>query len=109
MQMKSSMTSIRVICIEREKDIFKSREVNCLKECALALITCLMKEDNYRFMGRTQQRFISKLQTRNHEVLFHLSQRGLRQLNLHLNHSVQSFYYTVHDTPFYIAVVQGER
>ena len=25
------------MCIEREKD-FKSREVNCLKECALALI-----------------------------------------------------------------------
>ena len=24
-------------CIEREKDNFKSREVNCLKECALAL------------------------------------------------------------------------
>ena len=27
------------MCIEREKDNFKSREVNCLKECALALIT----------------------------------------------------------------------
>ena len=25
-------------CIERDKDNFKSREVNCLKECALALI-----------------------------------------------------------------------
>ena len=25
------------MCIEREKDNFKSREVNCLKECALAL------------------------------------------------------------------------
>ena len=39
MQMKSSMTSIGVIYVhrEREKDNFKSREVNCLKECALAL------------------------------------------------------------------------
>ena len=41
MQMKSSMTSIRVIYMyvhrEREKVDFKSREVNCLKECALAL------------------------------------------------------------------------
>ena len=38
--MKSSMTSIRVIYVhrEREKVDFKSREVNCLKECALALI-----------------------------------------------------------------------
>ena len=27
------------MCIERKKDNFKSREVNCLKECALAL-TC---------------------------------------------------------------------
>ena len=38
-QMKSSMTSIRVIYVhrEREKVDFKSREVNCLKECALAL------------------------------------------------------------------------
>ena len=27
------------MCIEREKDNFKSREVNCLKECALALNT----------------------------------------------------------------------
>ena len=27
------------MCIEREKVDFKSREVNCLKECALALIT----------------------------------------------------------------------
>ena len=35
--MKSSMTSIRVICVHREKVYFKSREVNCLKECALAL------------------------------------------------------------------------
>ena len=37
--MKSSMTSIRVIYVhrEREKVDFKSREVNCLKECALAL------------------------------------------------------------------------
>ena len=26
------------MCIEREKVDFKSREVNCLKECALALI-----------------------------------------------------------------------
>ena len=26
------------MCIEGEKDNFKSREVNCLKECALALI-----------------------------------------------------------------------
>ena len=25
------------MCIESEKDNFKSREVNCLKECALAL------------------------------------------------------------------------
>ena len=25
------------MCIEREKVDFKSREVNCLKECALAL------------------------------------------------------------------------
>ena len=25
------------MCIEREKDNFKSRKVNCLKECALAL------------------------------------------------------------------------
>ena len=39
MQMKSSMTSFRVIYVhrEREKVDFKSREVNCLKECALAL------------------------------------------------------------------------
>ena len=36
-QMKSSMTSIRVIYVHREKDNFKSREVKCLKECALAL------------------------------------------------------------------------
>ena len=37
--MKSSMTSIRVIYVhrEREKVDFKSREVNCLKECALDL------------------------------------------------------------------------
>ena len=37
--MKSSMTSIRVIYVHREKEKvdFKSREVNCLKECALAL------------------------------------------------------------------------
>ena len=28
-------------CIEREKDNFKSREVNCLKECALALNSLL--------------------------------------------------------------------
>ena len=27
------------MCIEREKVDFKSREVNCLKECALALIS----------------------------------------------------------------------
>ena len=42
MQMKSSMTSIRVIYVHREraKVDFKSREVNCLKECALALIVC---------------------------------------------------------------------
>ena len=39
MQMKSSMTSIRVIYVhrEREKVDFKSHEVNCLKQCALAL------------------------------------------------------------------------
>ena len=37
-QMKSSMTFIRgYMCIEREKDNFKSREVKRLKECALAL------------------------------------------------------------------------
>ena len=37
-QMKSSMTFIRGNrYIEREKDTFKSREVKCLKECALAL------------------------------------------------------------------------
>ena len=30
------------MCIEREKDNFKSREVNCLKECALALRVVLM-------------------------------------------------------------------
>ena len=38
--MKSSMTSIRVIYVhrEREKVDFKSREVNCLKECALAFM-----------------------------------------------------------------------
>ena len=37
--MKSSMTSTRVIYVhrEREKVDFKSREVNCLNECALAL------------------------------------------------------------------------
>ena len=29
------------MCIEREKDNFKSREVNCLKECALALSNIL--------------------------------------------------------------------
>ena len=42
MQMKSSMTSIRVIYVhrEREKVDFESREVNCLKECALALNLC---------------------------------------------------------------------
>ena len=33
-----SMTSIRGIQVHREKVNFKSREVNCLKECALALI-----------------------------------------------------------------------
>ena len=40
--MKSSMTSIRVIYVhrEREKVDFKGREVNCLKECALALNDC---------------------------------------------------------------------
>ena len=40
--MKSSMTSIRVIYVhrEREKVDFKSRELNCLKECALALTQC---------------------------------------------------------------------
>ena len=43
--MKSSMSSIRVIYVhrEREKVDFKSRKVNCLKECALALkgnVTC---------------------------------------------------------------------
>ena len=39
--MKSSMASIRVIYVHREraKVDFKSREVNCLKECALALKT----------------------------------------------------------------------
>ena len=37
-QMKSSMTFIRGnICIEREKDTFKGRKVERLKECALAL------------------------------------------------------------------------
>ena len=37
-QMKSSMAIIRGNrCIEREKDNSKSREVKCLKECALAL------------------------------------------------------------------------
>ena len=36
--MKSSMTSIRVIYVHREKEKvdFKSREVNCLKECAVS-------------------------------------------------------------------------
>ena len=29
------------MCIEREKVDFKSREVNCLKECALALMTVM--------------------------------------------------------------------
>ena len=43
--MKSSMTSIRVIYVHREKEKvdFKSREVNCLKECALALILKQLK------------------------------------------------------------------
>ena len=47
--MKSSMTSIRVIYVhrEREKVDFKSREVNCLKECALALTW-----PSYTDMGR---------------------------------------------------------
>ena len=45
--MKSSMTSIRVIYVhrerEREREVdFKSREVNCLKECALALTINLL-------------------------------------------------------------------
>ena len=30
------------MCIEREKVDFKSREVNCLKECALALNNVLL-------------------------------------------------------------------
>ena len=30
------------MCIEREKDNFKSRKVNCLKECALALFKLQM-------------------------------------------------------------------
>ena len=33
------------MCIEREKDNFKSREVNCLKECALALNIKVMGSD----------------------------------------------------------------
>ena len=31
------------MCIEREKVDFKSREVNCLKECALALRLCYIR------------------------------------------------------------------
>ena len=44
MQMKSSMTSIRVLYVhrEREKVDFKSREVNFLKECALALTSLVV-------------------------------------------------------------------
>ena len=36
------------MCIEREEDNFKSREVNCLKECALALMTPWSGKDNSR-------------------------------------------------------------
>ena len=54
--MKSSMTSIRVIYVhrEREKVDFKSREVNCLKECALALMKhlLLMKICIFKMMER---------------------------------------------------------
>ena len=33
------------MCIEREKVDFKSREVNCLKECALALMCTVTVTD----------------------------------------------------------------
>ena len=51
--MKSSMTSIRVIYVhrEREKVDFKSREVNCLKECALALMLILYCVTIHMFLG----------------------------------------------------------
>ena len=35
------------MCIEREKVDFKSREVNCLKECALALTLLWIFKDFY--------------------------------------------------------------
>ena len=51
---------IRVIYVHRERErklIFKSREVNCLKECALALITnSTFTELNERFSCRHLQR-----------------------------------------------------
>ena len=37
------------MCIEREKDNFKSREVNCLKECALALTNYYSSEDSSQY------------------------------------------------------------
>ena len=51
--MKSSMTSIRVIYVhrEREKVDFKSREVNCLKDCALALMYYMHKYMYMYFRG----------------------------------------------------------
>ena len=48
------------MCIEREKDHFKSREGNCLKECALALIIIFEDaSDDYSMggiLGETQRR-----------------------------------------------------
>ena len=38
------------MCIEREKVDFKSREVNCLKECALALSCRFTLHYMYQFM-----------------------------------------------------------
>ena len=46
-QMKSSITFNRGnMCIEREKDNFKSREVKRLKECALALKLDICDKNN---------------------------------------------------------------
>ena len=48
------------MCIEREKVDFKSREVNCLKECALALTPLLLEVHQFRALKWLKPRFEKK-------------------------------------------------
>ena len=51
------------MCIEREKDNFKSREVNCLKECALALTKwrmVLLSESHWKLSRTSASLMLSK-------------------------------------------------